>query len=93
MKAACCCNSGTPEGRRARSRAAAPVSGLVCGAFWLLCPKCPACVAAYAALVGGITLSLPVAAMVLSGLRVSLITATLMIAAVFAWRCMRSLVR
>jgi len=93
MKAACCCKSRPSDSRRAWNRAAAPASGLLCGAFWLLCPKCPACVAGYAALLGGLSLSLPVAGMLLTGLRASLIVATIAIAGFIVWRWMRSLVR
>ncbi len=88
-----CCQrapAGSNADRPRRVVTAAPVGGLACGAMWLLCPKCPACVAGYLALLGGVTFSIPAAATLLSGLRGALVAAVAVGAAILVWRAWRS---
>jgi hypothetical protein len=90
-----CCSNGaaTTAGRPSRLMTAGPAGGLMCGVLWLLCPKCPACVAGYLALFGGVTLSLPAMAWALSGLRGALMAALAVGVGILVWRLGRSLVR
>jgi len=91
----CCCSNGAAAsaGRPARVMTAGPAGGLVCGLLWLLCPKCPACVAGYLAIFGGVTLSVPAMALVLSGVRGALIAAVAIGVGILAWRVGRTFVR
>ena len=91
-----CCRSVKSvenEGRPVRLLTAAPAGGLACGVLWLLCPKCPACVAGYLAIAGGISISIPTLGYVLSGLRGAWLAAIGVGAGVLAWRLVRSFVR
>jgi hypothetical protein len=91
----CCRSNGAAAtaGRPSRLMTAGPAGGLMCGVLWLLCPKCPACVAGYLALFGGITLSIPAIGLLLSGVRGALIAALAVGVVILAWRLRRFLVR
>jgi len=91
----CCCSDrqAASPGPPSRLMAAGPSGGLVCGILWLLCPKCPACVASYLALFGGVSLSIPATAWALAGIRSSLVAALAVGVGLLAWRFGRSLAR
>jgi hypothetical protein len=90
----CCCSNGVAtSGPAPRLLTAGPAGGLMCGVLWILCPKCPMCLAGYLAVFGGVTLSIPAMAWILSGVRGALIAALAVGVLVVLWRLGRSLVR
>ena len=89
----CCHSDRTPARAATRVMTAGPAGGLMCGVLWLVCPKCPACVAGYLAVFGGMTLSVPAMAWALSGLRGALIAALAVGVGVLVWRLGRAIIR
>ncbi|HVJ69813.1 MAG TPA: hypothetical protein VM510_17680 [Caulifigura sp.] len=83
---ACCRNTPVNANPPGRVITAGPVSGLACGVLWILCPKCPACLAGYAAVFGGLSVSIPTAAALLAGVKGFCIASLAVGSGLLVWR-------